>query len=160
MGELLFQVGLFLGMLSLGYLFGRRNERKHYRSIQAREDELRSLLVLSTKIPPRSMLSHSSEMVSGSVVISVDYFKTVVAALRSLVGGRVGAYESLLDRGRREAILRMQQEAKTLGADAVLNLKLETSRIGDNAGKGLGSIEVLAYGTAMIPTQASAPDNR
>ena len=160
MGELLFQVGLFLGMLSLGYLFGRRNERKHYRSIQAREDELRSLLVLSTKIPPRSMLSHSSEMVSGSVVISVDYFKTVVAALRSLVGGRVGAYESLLDRGRREAILRMQQEAKTLGADAVLNLKLETSRIGDNAGKGLGSIEVLAYGTAMIPTQASSPDNR
>lgn len=160
MGELLFQVGLFLGMLSLGYLFGRRNERKHYRSIQAREDELRSLLVLSTKIPPRSMLSHSSEMVSGSVVISVDYFKTVVAGLRSLVGGRVGAYESLLDRGRREAILRMQQEAKTLGADAVLNLKLETSRIGDNAGKGLGSIEVLAYGTAMIPTKASAPDNR
>jgi uncharacterized protein YbjQ (UPF0145 family) len=84
-------------------------------------------------------------------VISVDYFKTVAAGLRGLFGGRIGAYESLLDRARREAILRMQEDARKLGAEAVFNLKFETSRIAQNAGQGLGSVEVLAYGTALIP---------
>jgi len=147
------QLIIFLVLLALGYFFGRRSEAKHYRSISERELQLQNLLVLPTRIPPREFRSHSSQLVSGSVVISVDYFKTVVAGLRAIVGGRVGAYESLLDRGRREAILRMQQQADSLGADAVLNMKVETSRIGDNASKGLGSIEVLAYGTAMIPTE-------
>jgi uncharacterized protein YbjQ (UPF0145 family) len=85
------------------------------------------------------------------VVISVDYFKTIAAALRNVFGGRVGAYESLLDRARREATIRMQEEAKKVGAQAVLNVKYETSRIGQQAGKSIGSVEVLAYGTAMIP---------
>ncbi|MDF1763662.1 MAG: heavy metal-binding domain-containing protein, partial [Oleibacter sp.] len=49
----------------------------------------------------------------------------------------------------REATLRMQEKAKSLGAETIYNVKYETSRIGENAGKGLGSVEVLAYGTAL-----------
>lgn len=152
MGQLI----VFLTLLALGYGFGRLAESRHYRSIIAREDALRSLLVLPDRMPPIQFQNHASTLVTGSVVISVDYFKTVAAGLRGLFGGRVGAYESLLDRARREAILRMQEEAQSLGAEAVFNLKFETSRIGQNAGQGLGSVEVLAYGTALIPTPASA----
>jgi uncharacterized protein YbjQ (UPF0145 family) len=47
--------------------------------------------------------------VSGSVVVSVDYFKRFLAGLRTLVGGRVTSYETLLDRARREAILRCKE---------------------------------------------------
>jgi uncharacterized protein YbjQ (UPF0145 family) len=98
------------------------------------------------------MLRHRTAMVTGNVVISVDYFKTVVAGLRNLVGGNINAYESLLDRARREAVLRMQEQAVLRGAEAVINLKFETARIAGNAGKGIGSVEVLAYGTALSRT--------
>lgn len=147
MGQLI----VFLALLALGFFFGRLAESRHYHSINLREDELRSLLVVADRMPPIQFQRHDSCLVTGSVVISVDYFKTVAAGLRGIFGGRVGAYESLLDRARREAILRMQEEARALGAEAVFNLKFETSRIGQNAGKSLGSVEVLAYGTALIP---------
>jgi uncharacterized protein YbjQ (UPF0145 family) len=96
------------------------------------------------------MLRDRPCLVSGNVVISVDYFKTIVAGLRNLVGGNISAYESLLDRARREAILRMQQQAAELDARAVINMKFETSRISGNAGSAVGAVEVLAYGTALV----------
>jgi len=143
----------FLALLITGYLFGKWAEKRHYRSIHEREDSLRDLLVLPVRVPEPQHLSHDSTLVTGSVVISVDYFKTVAASLRNLFGGRVGAYETLIDRARREATLRMQEDAQLKGAELIYNVKYETSRIGDNAGKGLGSVEVLAYGTALIPTR-------
>lgn len=147
--DLIIQLLIFLLLLGLGYFFGRRAERKHYESIFQEEERLANIVVLTERLPPPQFLRHDTQLVMGSVVISVDYFKTVIAGLRNLVGGNITAYESLLDRGRREAIVRMQAEADSLGADAVINMKFETSRISGNAGKGLGSIEVLAYGTAL-----------
>lgn len=148
MGQLI----IFLALLGLGYFFGRMAESRHYKRITQREQAYRKLIVMPEKFPPIEFSHHGSQLVSGNVVISVDYFKTVAAGLRSFFGGRISAYESLLDRARREAVLRLQEDAKAKGADAVYNLKFETARIGDNAGKGLGSVEVLAYGTALIPT--------
>jgi len=145
----LIQLGIFLVLLLAGYTFGRRAERRHYRSIIEREDSLRHVVVLAERLPPTGFGAHQARMVCGNVVISVDYFKTVVAGLRNLVGGNVNAYESLLDRARREAILRMQAQAQDLGAEAVINMKFETSRVSGNAGQGIGSVEVLAYGTAL-----------
>ncbi|GGY54967.1 metal-binding protein [Bacterioplanes sanyensis] len=147
---------VFLVLLALGYFFGRMAESRHYRRIHKREKAYRRLLVMPQRIPPIDFARHDSTLVMGSVVISVDYFKTVAAGLRTLFGGRVGAYETLLDRARREAVLRMQEDAKRHGADAIYNLKFETSRISQNAGNALGSVEVLAYGTALLPT----PDMR
>lgn len=146
---------IFLTLLVVGYLFGRMAEKRHYRSINEREEQYRGITVIPMRVPPPELLKHDSQLVSGSVVISVDYFKTVAAGLRNLIGGRVGAYESLIDRARREATLRMQKEAQSLGAETVYNVKYETSRIGENAGKGLGSVEVLAYGTALTPPRTT-----
>lgn len=147
MGDLI----VFLVLLALGFGFGRLAERRHYKRIRAREEALRELVVVPGRVLPRAYVRHESRLVSGNVVISVDYFKTIVAGLRNLVGGRVSVFESLLDRARREAVLRMQDEAHALGADAVFNLKFETSRVSGNARKGVGSVEVLAYGTALLP---------
>ncbi|PLW67710.1 YbjQ family protein [Pseudohalioglobus lutimaris] len=148
--EVLFQLAIFFILLALGYLFGRRAESKHYQQIFAREDQLRHIVVLNQRFPPPGMLAHRTDMVCGNVVISVDYFKTVVASLRNLVGGNISAYESLLDRARREAVLRMQEQASLRGAETVINLKFETARVSGNAGRAIGSVEVLAYGTALI----------
>lgn len=151
------QLLTFLVLLALGFGFGRWAEKRHYRSIHAREAILRGLIVVPDRMPPIQYQHYHSNLVTGSVVVSVDYFKTVAAGLRSFIGGRIGAYESLLDRARREAILRMQEDALRQGAEAVFNLKFETARIGQNAGQGLGSVEVLAYGTALIPPQHPLP---
>ena len=93
----------------------------------------------------------ATQLVSGSVVISSDYFKRFIAGLRMLIGGRLNTYESLLDRARREAILRMREEAKALGATQIFNVKLETISIGGRNPNSVSCLEVLAYGTAVIP---------
>lgn len=141
---------VFLTLLTLGYGFGRYAERTHYKSIIAREKRLNSLPAVVTKLAPQGETTQAV-MVCGSVVISVDYFKRFIASLRNLVGGRVTSYESLLDRARREAVLRMKEEAEKLNAKYIFNVKFETASISQNARGGIGSVEVLAYGTALIP---------
>lgn len=144
---------ILLILLACGYFFGRFYEKRHYKSIIKREAEYRNILVVASRILPVTEKTEASLLVMGSVVISVDYFKRFLASLRSLIGGRITSYESLLDRARREAILRMKKQASTMGADKVFNIKYETSSISKNAKGGIGSIEVLAYGTALIPVK-------
>jgi uncharacterized protein YbjQ (UPF0145 family) len=149
-----FDLTVFLVLLGLGYGFGRFAEQRHFRSIIAREKMFSRLPVIASKFPPARLPPPGTRLVCGSVVISVDYFKRFLARLRNLVGGRVRSYESLLDRARREAILRMKQEADLLGATMVFNIKLETASISKGRKKKIGAIEVLAYGTAIIPAVA------
>jgi uncharacterized protein YbjQ (UPF0145 family) len=140
---------LFLILLSLGYAVGQFAERRHYRSILQREQKLNSLPAIASRYPPTEPHYHQV-MVTGSTVVSVDYFKRFLAALRNLFGGRVSSYESLLDRARRESLLRMKQQAASMGAAMVFNVKYETASISKGRGNSIGSIEVLAYGTALI----------
>ena len=145
---------VFVVLLALGYGFGRWAEKRHFASIIEREELLRDLLTFSERIPPLGLGPVEAVLVGGNVVISIDYFKRISAALRGLIGGRVSAYESLLERARREAILRMKQQAFDSGASHVINVKLETSSISKGQRQQVGSVEVYAYGTALIP-QAS-----
>ena len=87
---------IFLALLALGYGTGRYAEHRHYKSILQREDELRPIPAVATKLAPWGDPVPETQMVSGNVVISVDYFKRFIAALRNLLGGRVTSYESLL----------------------------------------------------------------
>lgn len=149
----MFELIVVLALLVIGLVCGRIAENSHYRKIRLREWQYRELLLFPKRVVPESYSGHASELVMGSTVVSVDYFKTFVAGLRNLFGGRVSSFESLLDRARREAILRMQEQARELGAEAIMNLKIETSRVSGDAARGVGSIEILAYGTAMVPRQ-------
>lgn len=142
---------IFIILLGMGYGFGRFAESKHYKSILIREKELNRIPAVATKIPPVGRQDLDCQLVAGSVVISIDYFKRFIAGLRNIFGGRVTSYETLLDRARREAILRMKEEAQKLNAELVFNIKLETSSIHKGRGNSIGSVEVLAYGTAMYP---------
>jgi uncharacterized protein YbjQ (UPF0145 family) len=144
-------LGILLLLLLTGYGAGRVAERRHYKSILRREDEFGDLIVVASKTLPASAPVSDTRLVMGSVVISVDYFKRFLAQLRMLFGGRVHTYESLVDRARREALLRMQAQARKLGAAMIFNTRFETSSISKGAKDSVGSVEVLAYGTAVIP---------
>lgn len=146
MGQLI----IVIVLIGLGYVVGSIAEKKHYRSIISREAQLLHIPTVSVK----NMIEDDvdiidARMVQGSVVISIDHFKRILASLRNIFGGRVTAYESLIDRARREAILRMKE--KSPNADIVLNTRIETSTIGRSANsrKSIGSIEAMAYGTAI-----------
>ena len=143
------QLLIFAALLSLGYFFGRRAEKKHYRSIAEREAQWLSVPATSGKrvLKDNRKVDHC-QLATGSVVISVDYFKRILAALRNIFGGSVQSYETLIDRGRREAVLRMKESCP--GAHQIINIRLETSSISKGRKKQVGSVEVLAYGTAVF----------
>ena len=145
---------IFLTLLLAGYLFGQYYERKHYKSIIQREKETLHVPLLTMKTVPDGLDKCDVALVTGSVVVSVDYFKRFLAGLRAMIGGRLKSYESLLDRARREAILRMKEQAIGTGAIVVTNVRIETASISKGKGKTIGSIEVLAYGTAIAPCKA------
>ena len=137
---------IFLVLLALGYFFGSAAEANHYKSIKKRELKFLRIPTTNKKIPMRSDEVVNSALVQGSVVISVDYFKRIYASVINIFGGKVVPYESLLDRARREAILRLKESAPT--ADEFMNLRIETASITKNT-KSVGSIEVFAYATAI-----------
>lgn len=145
---------VFLALLSAGYVFGRYNEHRHFRSIQEREQAMRELLVFAERFPPPQEKPVECVLVVGSCVVAFDYFKNFVAGLRNLFGGRLTSYETLLERARREALLRMKQEAADIGATMIVNVKIETSSISGQDPSQSGSVEVMAYGTALIPRNA------
>jgi len=141
---------IFLGLLACGWYFGRRAEKKHYKSIIERELQFNALPAIASRYPPTEGL-YNQQLVAGNTVVSSDYFKSITAAMINIFGGEVKPFEALIDRARRESVLRMKAEAKKVGADMVFNIKMETSQIA--TGK-IGAIEVLAYGTALIPVRA------
>jgi uncharacterized protein YbjQ (UPF0145 family) len=149
--EVFMNFGLPLLILMIAYFIGTYLEKKHFQSIRKRENEAREFPVVSFDTMPDDWTAGRSDVVTGSIVVSLDYFKRVIAGLRGLIGGRIKTYEPLLDRARREAVLRMIEDARSQGYDAVFNVRLETSRLANSGrdGKGTAGVEMLAYGTAV-----------
>ncbi len=142
----MYDILFFLFLLTLGYIFGTIIEKRHFTALQRREEQMVYLPMIAIKKPLKDENITHSELVNGSVVISIDFFKKFVAGLINFFGGNITVYESLVDRARREALLRMKESAKD--ASEIINIKIETSSITKNT-KGIGAIEVLAYGTAI-----------
>lgn len=145
----LFELILLLVLLVLGYSVGSVREKRHFASIFKREAELQHIMVFESRHYSDPNRIRGGAMVHGNVVISVDYFKRFVAGLRMLIGGRLRTYESLLDRGRREAVLRMKEQARASGANQIFNVKFETASISKGSQGNLGSVEVFVYGSAI-----------
>ena len=134
------------------YFIGTGIERAHYRRIHTREKYFRNFPVVTFQTDLPEWRTRSVMIAQGSVVISVDYFKRFLAALRAIFGGRIKSYEPLLDRARREAVLRMIEHATSEGCIAVVNVRLETSRIANQNANGqqrTAGVELLAYGTGI-----------
>ena len=149
--EAIGQLGVFIGLLVIGYTFGQRRETRHLRLLDQREAMLTGLMALPIeKIPGLDPLT-PPQLVTGTVCVSIDYFKRFASAMRGLVGGQLSSYETVIDRARREAVLRMKEEAHSMGYDIIVAVRVETSQIANSNsdGKGTAGMEVVAYGTAM-----------
>ena len=99
--------------------------------------------ITSAESLPNETIVHHFGVVCGNTVRSKHFGRDIAAGLKTLIGGEVRGYTEMLAEARSEAIGRMREEAKKLGADAVVNVRFTTSMIMQ------GMAEMLAYGTAV-----------
>lgn len=151
MWEFWLQVLPVLFFLALGYGVGRYRERRHFASLAAREAQFTDMAVTNLKRVTSPDSVDQATLVCGDAVIATDYFKSFAAKLRGIIGGEMRAYETLMERARREAKLRMLEQARAAGAAEVWNVRYETSNI-RSAGRRRAavSVEVFAFGTAVV----------
>jgi uncharacterized protein YbjQ (UPF0145 family) len=93
-------------------------------------------------VPGRTITEHYG-LVSGSTVRAKHVGRDIAASLKNIVGGELKGYTELLRESRDEAIKRMVEQARALGANAVINIRFSTSSITQ------GAAELYAYGTAV-----------
>ena len=148
MSDLLFNIGPLVVALIATYITGSLVEWRHFVSLRRREREALNVPVVSREVLSSEIEGVECRLVVGSCVVAADFFKRHLAALRGLVGGRIAAYESVVDRARREAILRMKAEAK--GAVEIACARITTANV------GAGGVEAIAYGTAVFRTGGDA----
>ena len=137
-------------LLALGFIVGGRTERNHFMSLEDRENALAHFVSTQSKhYLGQPELGRPPTMIVKEVIIASDYLKTFVAGIRNIFGGEVKSFESLLERARREALLRIIEEAQANGYNAICNLRMETAEIGGNLSKkGTAMASVLASATA------------
>jgi uncharacterized protein YbjQ (UPF0145 family) len=138
-------------MIFGAWIAGSFLERQHLSSLLLLESGSTDVLAITVEDIPEDWHPESSDLVMGNVVISQDYFKRVAAGLKGIVGGNIGVFEPLLERARREALVRMKAEARARGHNTIINVRMETSRMASTAsnGKGTAGVEILAFGTAI-----------
>ena len=138
---------IFITLLALGYGFGKYAEHRHYLDIKRREAMWTHVPALTTEQSISDLPVVDSGLVASSVVVSIDYYKRMLSGFRMFFGGELRSYASLIDRGRREALLRMREQAPD--ADAFLNVRLETSSISKGQKDRVAAVEVMAFATAI-----------
>lgn len=101
------------------------------------------LIVTNTETVPGKNIVEFYGLVTGSTVRAKHVGKDILASLKNLVGGELKSYTDLLNEARQEAIHRMFQEAESVGANAVINVRFSTSSVAQ------GAAELFVYGTAV-----------
>jgi uncharacterized protein YbjQ (UPF0145 family) len=130
----------------------------HFRRLAGREAALSHILVTDLRSLPPGCAAEPFGLVTGEVVISSDYFKTFVASLKKLIGGELRTFETLMERARREALVRALESADRMGANRLVNVRFATSNIGSMKRKRMAAmVEMYAYGTAIyVPEDSSS----
>ncbi len=100
------------------------------------------ILVTTEQIPGRN-IQKALGVAKGSVVQTKHVGKDIMSSFKTLVGGEVRGYTEMMNAARAMATKRMVEEAESLGADAVVNIRYASSAIMQ------GAAEVIAYGTAV-----------
>ncbi len=100
------------------------------------------LLTNLEQVPGKKIVQHFG-LVQGNTIRAKHVGKDFLAGLKNIFGGELGAYTELLAESRKEATDRMIQQAQSMGANAIVNVRYSTSSVAQ------GAAELYAYGTAV-----------
>ena len=156
--ELFVKLVIYLLAISFSVIFliiawftNRHIKKKRNQYLDEQENYFRGRIsVTNLKTYPKGVC-HGPVMVTGCAVIANNYFLSFVSNLRNIFGGRMNGFTELCTAARRLALVRLLQDAERHGANAVYNVRFETSTISDgsNNQKAAGGVELIAYGTAV-----------
>lgn len=148
---LLIQLGIVLLLLGLGLFAGTYLERRHFRRLNEREAAHKHVIVTQVKSYPGGASPElPAKLVAAESVIASDYFKSFLSGIRKFFGGELRSYLSLLERARREAQMRLVEQAAAGGYDTLCNVRFENVDIGGatNPKRPVVTVAILATGTA------------
>ena len=101
------------------------------------------MLVTTTNTIEGARITRYYGIVSGETIIGANVFRDLFASIRDIVGGRSGAYEEVLRKGKETALREMQEQAAALGANAVIGVDLDYETVNGSM------LMVTAAGTAV-----------
>ncbi len=101
------------------------------------------MIITTTENIPNREIAEILGVARGSTVRARNIGRDMLAFLKNIIGGEIEEYTLLMAQAREQALQRMIDDAKNLGADAIINLRFATSMIMQ------GASEILAYGTAV-----------
>ncbi len=101
------------------------------------------MIITNTETIPGKEIAEAKGIARGSTVRARNVGRDIFAGLKNIVGGEISEYTRLQAESREQALKRMMDDAKSLGADAVVNVRFATSMVMQ------GASEILAYGTAV-----------
>ena len=104
------------------------------------------MLVSTTFDLPGYRITSHKGMVRGIIVRSPTITQGILGGLKSIIGGRIGAYTEMCEQGRQLAYDLMVAHAAELGANAIVGVRYDASDLGAN----MAATEVLCYGTAVV----------
>jgi len=107
---------------------------------------MQNLILTTTPSLEGKKISRYFGIVTGEAIIGANLFRDIFAGIRDIVGGRSGSYEEVLREAKVNAINEMEEEARRLGANAVVGIDLDYETIGSNG----SMLMVTASGTAVF----------
>lgn len=112
------------------------------------------MLLSNLESVPGHTIRQQIDVVYGSTVRSKHVGRDLLAGLKNIVGGELTAYTELLEESRQEAMNRMVEKARSMGANAIVGIRFSTSNIAQ------GASELFVYRTAVIvdPVMPKLPD--
>jgi uncharacterized protein YbjQ (UPF0145 family) len=118
----------------------RTRKKPAYQPVQ----EIFAMIVTNIETVPSQTIVKHFGLVSGSTVRSKHAGRDIMAGLKNIFGGELKAYTELLSESREEAVQRMIEQARAIGANAIVNVRFSTSSV------AAGAAELYAYGTAVV----------
>lgn len=102
------------------------------------------MIIVTTDFIPEKTIVKNLGLVRGNTIRARNVGRDILAFLRNIVGGEIRDYTKMMAESREQALDRMVEEAESLGANAIISMRITTSMIMQSAS------EILAYGTAVI----------
>ena len=102
------------------------------------------MIITTSETIEGKTITNTIGLVKGSTIRARHLGRDIMAGLRGVVGGEISEYTKMMAESREQALQRMEEEAQSMGANAVIALRFTTSMVMQNAS------EILAYGTAVV----------
>ncbi|MCG8504594.1 MAG: YbjQ family protein [Sphingomonadales bacterium] len=138
---LLFTAAPFVVLWAVARILARRHELR----LRRKEAGPRLLVSTDKSLPGEAT---ASQLVSASVVVSHAVIRRFPVIFRRIIGGEIPVLGRVLARARRDALLRLEGQARRAGCNAIYNLRMATTGIGGSEDDAM-KFEILAYGTAV-----------